>query len=169
MGQSLINANKADFAVNPPRWSGFSVESEPIVITNTDPTQRSAWVSPSVKIISENGNLSKYFDYTTNPGSVTYMGPFPIIVEAIGFITQDSNTTGVESRVKWAKNGAPELDPTRYVYDKLGNQNTGVLLGISRNFELSYGDYLDFFFGCDTITTINMLKSEWKIKTLAIP
>lgn len=154
--------------IDPPRWSGYSVESEPIVIINTDPTQNAAWVSPSDKIISEGGEFSKYFNYTDNPGSITYIGEYDVLVEAVGFPSTQSAANGVEARLKWAKNNLPEADSGRYVVDLIGNQNTSALLGISQNFILTKGDFLDFFFGCDTLTTLNMMKSEWKIKTLAI-
>lgn len=164
----MYGQNQVDTFLNPPRWSGYSTVQEDLSITVTDPSQSAAWKSPSQEVISENSDLSKYFDYTTNPGSVTYVGVHDIIVKCEANVSADSSENNTSIRLKWVKNGNPVDQPTRYISDKITTARSEAVLPCSRTFKLSTGDYLDFYFGADKVCTLSLYKSEYNITTIAI-
>ena len=166
--QSIYDVDEADFFMNPPRWCGYSVAVEPLIISNTDPSVLVSWMSPSIEVISESGDLAKWFDYTTNPGSVTYLGPFPIVVKCESNVSANHSENNSILRFKWSKNNTPNVDSERYITDKVTNARTEAVLPCSNIKKLEYGDYLDFFFGSDTLGTVYIDKAEYNITTIAI-
>ena len=167
MSNELADIMKDNFLLNPPRWSGYSETQEALAIPSINTSLNAAWVSPSAQVVSDSDEFVHLFDYTTNPGSVTYIGDDDIIVECYGAISVSCSTNNVNSRLKWAKNGAPEDDPGRFIQRLIG---TGADIGAvssRRTFKLQKGDYIDFFVGADAVTTIYIEKAEWSIKAIS--
>lgn len=158
-------AQQNEFLANPPRWSGYSKVTETLPITGTDPAVLASWKSPSTQVISEDTGLDHLFDYTTNPGSVTYIGTIPLIAECICFTSIRGSVNNVVSRFQWVKNGAP--DSERFMTRKIGTGADVGLIGSTRRFEMVQGDYLDFYFGCDSICDLYIDHAEYHIKAIA--
>jgi hypothetical protein len=163
----LKTIEENEFLSNPPRWSGYSIVQEELEIPGTDPTVQANWVSPSVNVTTELGAFLHLFDYTTNPGSVTYTGTDDILIECVGDVAMTASSGNIVARFKWSKNGDSTTDSTRYLERKIGAGSDVGMITYTRRFELSTGDYIDFFFGCDSIESIFIEKAEWKVVTLA--
>jgi len=163
----LSNILKDDFLSNPPRWSGYTTAQTPLLIPSIDPSLNGSWVSPDSNVIPED-DLSHLFDYTTKPGSVTYIGTDPIILVCTSSISMTSNINNVKARFKWVKNGTPESEPDRFVSRKIGTGTDEGAISAERRFTAETGDYFDFYFGCDTApVTLNIEKAEWGIVAIS--
>jgi hypothetical protein len=155
------------FLSNPPRWSGYSITQEELALPGTDPAVQANWVSPSTNVVTELGDFLHLFDYTTNPGSVTYIGTNDVFIECVGDVSMTASAGNIVARFKWSKNGDSTTDSTRYLERKIGNGSDVGMITCTRMFEMSTGDYVDFFFGCDSIESIFVEKAEWKVKAIA--
>jgi hypothetical protein len=155
------------YYVKPPRWSGHSPDPENLIFGagEIDPTVNANWKSPSVEVVSDLGEYLYLFDYTTNPGSVTYIGTQKILVECEAIVSTKTSVANTLARLQWAKNGANS--GTRYTQDVIGGANTSAQLNGQRNFELETGDFLDFFFSVDKACTLTIDKAEWDVKAIS--
>lgn len=167
MGQKFSDYAENNYYVNIPRWSGYSTDGEDIVFGagETDPAINANWKSPSANVVSDTGDLLHSFDYTTNPGSVTYIGTQPIIVDCHGIVTASSSVTNTGLRFQWAKNGT--TDVSRFLFQNIGNANDAISLPSTNTFTLVNGDYLDFFFSADKACTIGIDKAEWQVRAIS--
>ena len=167
MAQELTNILENNYYVNTPRWSGNSTTGEVLTfgVGETDPTVNANWKSPSTNVISDNGDLLHLFDYTTNPGSVTYTGTQPVVVDCYGVVSAKSDVTNTLLRFQWAKNGT--TDPARFLYHNIGNSNDAISLPSTNSFVLANGDYLDFFFNADKACDITIDKAEWQVRGIS--
>lgn len=156
-----------DFATNPPRWSGYTIVNENLYIPTNDALLRSSWVSPS-NVEPENSNLTHLFDYTSNPGSVTYIGDYPIVVECIAHVSVSMDSGSGVIRYKYGKNGTPENEPDRFMNADVSFDSGIHVISSTRYLTLIKGEYIDFYLGCDTpLTTIKIERAEWKLKGIA--
>ena len=155
--------SKIKMYLNPPMWSAHSPVDETLSFSasEVDPTNPANWKSPSTQVVSDTGNFVHLFDYTTNPGSVTYKGTQTLMFECEAVCTVKSSAVNTEVRLQWVKNGAPS--GTRFVVGVIGNANQSTLLHASRRFELSTGDYLDFYFSADKESIITIEHAEWEV------
>jgi hypothetical protein len=162
----LSDINEQFFYLNPARWSGFSGASEDLIFGagELDPAVPANWKSPSTQVVADVGHFQYLFDYTSNPGSATYIGTQSIMVECEAITTLKATVSNVEARIQWALNGAPS--DTRYVVDNIAGANTSALLPASRRFEMVTGDYLDVYFNVDKACTLTITKAEWE--TIAV-
>ena len=158
-------AQQNEFLANPPRWSGYSEVTETLTIGGTDPAVVGNWESPSTQVISENSALDHLFDYTTNPGSITYIGTDDIIVRCVFNASVRFSANNAVSRFQWGKNGAPSA--TRFMTRKIGTGADVGSIGATRSFELSTGDYLDLFFGADTLGDLLIDHAEYSVTAVA--
>ena len=167
MTQPFSQFAQNNYYVNPPRWSGYSTAGEALSFSSgeTDPTVTANWKSPSTNVVSDNGDLVHLFDYTINPGSVTYIGEEPIILDCLGITSAESSANNTELRFQWAKNGIPS--GTRYLYQNIANGNDIISLPSMITYTLETGDYVDFFFNADKACTITIQNAEWKVRAVA--
>lgn len=155
------------FLANPARWSGYTDTDIELTIPSSDPTLLASWVSPSTNVVAETGNYIKDFDYTTNPGSITYVGTDDIIIECSASITMTVGANFVGGRLKWAINGLPQSEPQRFIYREISSGADAGAISVQRRFTITNGDYIDFFFGADEAATLTIKKAEWGVIAVA--
>lgn len=165
---SLFSAfAQVKYYLKPPRWSGYSPLGEDLIFgaAEVDPAVNANWKSPSTEVVSDEGEFRYLFDYTSNPGSVTYIGTQKILVECEAIVSTSSSVSNVLARLQWTKNATNS--PTRYTQDVIGGANTSAQLNSARSFELETGDFLDFFFSVDKACTLTIDKAEWDVKAIS--